>query len=78
MGGYCATGSTVTRQRAGQRDEDRQHGGEDRPVDEEPGDHSGGEQAEKRALRETNIAIRREELRARLLLIYRLRGIGAA
>ena len=35
MSGYCATGSVKTAIAAGQRDDDRQHRGEDRPVDEE-------------------------------------------
>ena len=39
ISGYCATGSVKTRDAAGQRDDDRQHRGEDRPVDEEAGEH---------------------------------------
>ena len=40
--GYCAIGSVNEREPPGQRDHDRQHRGEDRPVDEEAGEHGAG------------------------------------
>ena len=40
--GYWATGKREHGHPAGQHEDDRQHGGEDRTVDEEVGDHGSG------------------------------------
>ena len=42
ISGYCAIGSVNSAIAAGQRDDDRQHRGEDRPVDEELREHGPG------------------------------------
>ena len=41
IGGYIAIGSATSDKPAGQRDDDRQHRGEDRAIDEEARKHGG-------------------------------------